>query len=153
MPRTEAQKRADAKYKASTMAQQNIAIRRETLEQFKTLAAENGDKVNTVLREAIESYIAAHADRDPVPYVPAAPSGWKQDRPSVIRTFRTTDGWQLDIEEDAATYGAWLTHSSCGAKAFLFGADKGKHSLDEFLGLVFANLAEQQEQYRDDFMR
>lgn len=42
------------------MAYQTIKIRSEVLEDFKAACAANGDKVNTVLREAIEQYIATH---------------------------------------------------------------------------------------------
>ena len=39
------------------MAYQTVKVRRELLEQFKAACAERGDRVNTVLREAMENYI------------------------------------------------------------------------------------------------
>ena len=60
MAKTEAQRRAIDKWDSVNMAYQTIKVRKETLEEFKQLVQANGDKVNTVLREAIEKYIADH---------------------------------------------------------------------------------------------
>lgn len=53
MSRTSAQE----KYDAANMAYQTIKIRRDLLEQFKSICKARGDKVNTILREAIEAYV------------------------------------------------------------------------------------------------
>ena len=58
--KTEAQRRAIDKWDQANMAYQTIKVRKETLEEFKALVQANGDKVNTVLREAIENYISDH---------------------------------------------------------------------------------------------
>ena len=39
------------------MAHQTVMVRRELLEDFKAACAARGDKVNAVLREAMEAYI------------------------------------------------------------------------------------------------
>lgn len=59
-----AQKRRESaiKYDAANMAYQTIKIRKSVLEEFKAICKQRGDRVNTVLREAIEDYIAAHRD-------------------------------------------------------------------------------------------
>lgn len=148
---SEKKKASNAKWDKQNMTIIGVTVRNTLKEEFRTVCEQNGTTMNAVLLKALHDYMDG-ADRvspSPLPL----PAGWTQGKPSVLSTFRTTDGWQMDIEEDADTYGAWLTHSSCGEKAFLFGVDKGKHSLDEFLGLVFAALPEQQEQYREDFMR
>lgn len=56
---TEAKKATNKKWDENNMAYQTVKVRKETLEQFKAACARNGDKVNTVLREAIERYIEA----------------------------------------------------------------------------------------------
>ena len=53
MARTQAQE----KYDSVNMAYQTVKIKRETLEKFKAICAARGDKVNTILREAIEQYV------------------------------------------------------------------------------------------------
>lgn len=54
---SEAKKAANARWDAGNMAYQTIKVRRELLEDFKATAAARGDKVNTILREAMEKYI------------------------------------------------------------------------------------------------
>lgn len=54
---TEAKKASNARWDADNMAYQTVKVRRELLEEFKATCAERGDKVNTVLREAMERYI------------------------------------------------------------------------------------------------
>ena len=56
---TEAKKATNKSWDDKNMAYQTIKIRRELLEEFKSACARNGDKVNTVLREAIENYVKA----------------------------------------------------------------------------------------------
>lgn len=45
------------KWDAANMAYQTVKVRKELLEAFKQACADRGDKVNTVLREAMEAYI------------------------------------------------------------------------------------------------
>lgn len=54
---TEAKKITNKRWDNENMAYQTIKVRRELLESFKAACAANGDRVNTVLREAMERYI------------------------------------------------------------------------------------------------
>lgn len=54
---TEAQKAAKLKYDSAHMAYQTVKVRRELLDEFRRCCADRGDKVNTVLRQAMENYI------------------------------------------------------------------------------------------------
>ena len=54
---SEAKKASNARWDADNMAYQTVKVRRELLEEFKATCAERGDKVNAVLREAMEKYI------------------------------------------------------------------------------------------------
>lgn len=54
---SEAKKASNARWDADNMAYQTVKVRREILEDFKAAAAARGDKVNTILREAMEKYI------------------------------------------------------------------------------------------------
>lgn len=56
---TEAKKATNKAWDDKNMAYQTIKIRRELLEEFKAACSRNGDKVNTVLREAMENYLKA----------------------------------------------------------------------------------------------
>lgn len=56
---TDAKKASNARWDGQNMAYQTIKVRRELLEQFRSACARNGDKVNTVLREAMEAYVRA----------------------------------------------------------------------------------------------
>ena len=51
-------------YDKEYMAYRTIKVRKELLQRFKVLVAANGDKVNTVLREAMERYVAEHSDKE-----------------------------------------------------------------------------------------
>ena len=53
---SEAQRRANQKWDAENMAYQTIKVKKTLLEDFKTACAARGDKVNTVLRQAMEDY-------------------------------------------------------------------------------------------------
>ena len=150
MARSEAQKRADAKYKASTMAQQNVAIRRETLEQFKALAAEHGDKVNTILREAIEAYIVAHAEQDP-PAPVALPDGVTEEQPPALRSFRRGP-WTVEVADRTGSVECWLAHDDCDAKQMMVTVLKPQHTVEDAIGLAMLNLDKQVELYKQDFL-
>lgn len=54
---SDAQRRANQKWDADNMAYQTIKVRKELLEAFRAACAERGDKINTVLRQAMEHYI------------------------------------------------------------------------------------------------
>ena len=56
---TEAKKASNLKWDSQNMAYQTVKVRRELLTEFREACARNGDKVNTVLREAMEAYIKA----------------------------------------------------------------------------------------------
>ena len=55
-----ARKKAADKWDAANMAYQTVKVRRQLLDSFKAACAANGDKVNTVLREAMENYVKSH---------------------------------------------------------------------------------------------
>ena len=57
---TEAQKRAKKKYDEQNMTYQTIKINKDVLQEFKRLAQENGDRVNTLFKGFIEQYIRDH---------------------------------------------------------------------------------------------
>lgn len=50
------------KWDAANMAYQTVKVRKTLLDSFKAACAARGDKVNTVLRQAMERYVADHAD-------------------------------------------------------------------------------------------
>ena len=58
-----ARKPAQAKWDAENMAQQNIRVKRELLDSFKAACAARGDRVNTVLREAMERYVKEYGEQ------------------------------------------------------------------------------------------
>ena len=60
MPWQENKKEYNKKYDSENMAYQTVKVRRELLEEFRELVQANGDKVNTVLRQAMERYIEEH---------------------------------------------------------------------------------------------
>lgn len=45
------------KWDAANMAYQTVKVRRELLDRFRQCCADRGEKVNTVLREAMERYV------------------------------------------------------------------------------------------------
>ena len=57
---SDAQRKANDKWDAANMAYQTVKVRRELLEEFRQCVQDNGDKVNTVLRSAMEEYIRSH---------------------------------------------------------------------------------------------
>lgn len=56
MPVSEAKKASNAAWDADNMAYQTVKVRKGILEAFRAACAARGDKVNTVLREAMEAY-------------------------------------------------------------------------------------------------
>ena len=60
MPISEAKKKARDTWDSANMAYQTVKVRKELLEEFRAAVAANGDKVNSVLRNAMEEYIAKH---------------------------------------------------------------------------------------------
>ena len=63
MPKNEAQTRARDNWDRENMAYQTVKVRKELLETFRATCSERGDKVNTVLREAMEDYITRDAGK------------------------------------------------------------------------------------------
>lgn len=57
---SKAKRASNDRWDADNMAYQTIKVRKSTLEAFRSLCADRGDKVNTVLRQAMEDYIAEH---------------------------------------------------------------------------------------------
>lgn len=60
MAASEAQRRSNNKWDAANMSYQTVKVRRELLEEFRQCVQDNGDKVNTVLKNAMEEYISNH---------------------------------------------------------------------------------------------
>lgn len=60
MAMSEAKKKANKKYDRENMAYQSVCVRKELLAEFKSLCQANGDRVNTILREAMEKYVEEH---------------------------------------------------------------------------------------------
>lgn len=61
---SEAQRRANQKWDAENMAYQTIKVKKTLLEDFKAACAARGDKVNTVLRQAMEEYTYKGGSKD-----------------------------------------------------------------------------------------
>lgn len=59
-PVSEKQAKARDKWDSENMSYQTIKLHKSTLETFRLKCQENGDKVNTVLRKAIEEYNDTH---------------------------------------------------------------------------------------------
>lgn len=76
---TDAKKASNAAWDRENMVYQTVKVRKEILEAFRAAVAANGDKVNTVLREAMEDYTTR---------------GNVRQAPDVA----TGDGLQLDAE-------------------------------------------------------
>ena len=65
MALSEAKKQSNAKWDKENMAYQTVKVRRELLDQFKAECVRRGDKVNTILREAMEEYISQGGAEQP----------------------------------------------------------------------------------------
>ena len=63
MPKTEAGKAARDRWDAANMAYQTVKVNKALLESFRACVAANGDRVNTVLRLAMEEYIEKHNNK------------------------------------------------------------------------------------------
>mgnify|MGYP002521702269 FL=1 len=61
---SEAQRRANQKWDAENMAYQTIKVKKTLLEDFKAVCAARGDKVNTILRQAMEEYTYKEGNED-----------------------------------------------------------------------------------------
>lgn len=64
MPITDARRRANQKWDAENMVCQTIKVKKTLLEDFKATCAARGDKVNTVLRQAMEEYTYKGGSKD-----------------------------------------------------------------------------------------
>ena len=56
----ENKKEYNKQYDAANMAYQTVKVNKSLLESFRACVAANGDRVNTVLRLAMEEYIEKH---------------------------------------------------------------------------------------------
>lgn len=54
---SDAKKASNAKWDSQNMAYQTVKVNKNLLKEFKEACARRGDRVNTVLREAMEDYI------------------------------------------------------------------------------------------------
>jgi len=62
MALTEAKKKSNLKYDKENMAYQTVKVNKALLLEFRQCVQDSGDKVNTVLREAMETYIKEHKE-------------------------------------------------------------------------------------------
>lgn len=147
---SEKKKASNAKWDKENMTLVSVKVRNTLKEQFRTACEDNGTTMNAVLLKALHDYMGEAEQPSPAPL--PLPTGWSETAPSVLRTLRTPDGWQLDVDDDGRAYGAWLTHSSCSVKVFLAGADKSKHTIDEFTSLILNDIDAYKADYRHDYM-
>lgn len=61
MALSEAKRKGNEKWDSANMAYQTVKVRKELLEQFREAVQANGDRVNTVLKEAMEEYVRTHS--------------------------------------------------------------------------------------------
>ena len=54
---SDSKRAANDRWDTAHMTYQTVKVRRELLEKFRATCTERGDKVNTVLRQAMEDYI------------------------------------------------------------------------------------------------
>lgn len=59
---SDAKRAANQRWDAANMAYKSVKVRRELLDDFRAACAARGDKVNTVLRRAMEVY--TYGERD-----------------------------------------------------------------------------------------
>lgn len=59
---SEAQRKARNKYDQENMDRVTVKVKKELLQEFRQAVQDSGDKVNTVLREAMETYIKQHKE-------------------------------------------------------------------------------------------
>lgn len=147
MPKTEAQKRARDKWNRENTTIVGVSVKKEEKERFKIACEQRNTTMNAVLSSVIRTFLEeGNATATDIP------SGWEQNAPSVLRAYRTADGWQLEITDDGDNYGVWLCHDEYGSKMLLFGVGKEKHTLEDAVGLAFANVRDYYDQYKFDFM-
>ena len=149
MAKTEAQKRARDNWNRANTSIIAVNVKNEQKEKFKEACERRGTTMNAVLLSSVRSFLGEdQSSPSPLPL----PAGWAPGKPSVLRTFHAAGGWQLDIEEQGTHYGAWLSNIGSDQKQYLVGADKSKHTLDEFISLVLDNIAEYQHDYANEFL-
>ena len=71
MATSEAKKASNAKWDAKNMAYQTVKVPKTLLAEFKAACASRGDRVNTILREAMENYVADTAKDEAAAVDPA----------------------------------------------------------------------------------
>lgn len=62
---SDAKKASNARWDAENMAYQTIKVKKTLLQDFKNTCTERGEKVNSVLREAMEHYITCTLETEP----------------------------------------------------------------------------------------
>ena len=55
-----AKKASNAEWDGKNMSYQTVKVRKEILQDFRAAVAANGDRVNTVLKDAMVDYIKRH---------------------------------------------------------------------------------------------
>lgn len=64
MTLSEKKKASNLKWDQANMAYQTVKVSRRLLDDFKAACAARGDRVNTVLRQAMERYVAGDDPED-----------------------------------------------------------------------------------------
>lgn len=62
---SEAKRASNDRWDAENMAYQTVKVNKALLTEFKAICAAKGDKVNTVLRRAMEDYVAQAHEETP----------------------------------------------------------------------------------------
>ena len=62
-PVSEAKRASNDRWDRDNMAYQTVKVSKALLQEFRVTVAQQGDKVNTVLRQAMEDYIEKHKER------------------------------------------------------------------------------------------
>ena len=62
--RVEKQREHRDKWDKANMAYQTVKVRKELLDEFRSICKRRGDPVNTVLKTAMEEYIAMHKEEE-----------------------------------------------------------------------------------------
>lgn len=64
MPMSKERREQINKWDSENMAYQTIKVRKSLLDDFRLACVVRGDRVNTVLREAMEQYVKTYQDGD-----------------------------------------------------------------------------------------
>lgn len=104
---SDAKKASNAAWDAVNMAYQTVKVRREILEAFRAACAARGDKVNTVLREAMEAYTDGTLQQT----APTSTNDWLQRAAGLRLTAEDEASARAAAEASGETVAAWLSRA------------------------------------------